>query len=276
MTLKKKISAFVIYVCVFLLCAWSLAPFFWTMLTSFQSYSNITAVPPRISFKDINAYYYQWLFKDITFRKALLNSVKVVTCATLVGLIVAALGAYSLGVFNIKGKGTIMFCLLSIQLAPAILLLIPLFVLMRKVGLLDTFVGLVSTYLLFQVPVGIWMLRGFFEAIPRDIFDSARIDGCSSFAMFWQVALPLVKPGLLAVGVYTFITGWGELLIPMTIGLYRYQLLTVYASAFGGLYQIDYGGATAVATISGIPSVILALVFRRYLVSGLTAGAVKG
>ena len=135
---------------------------------------------------------------------------------------------------------------------------------------------MVIVFLVFQVPVGIWILRGFFESIPHELYDAARIDGCSRLGAFFRVALPLARPGILTVGIYTFITGWNDLLIPLTMSVYKTTMLTVYASSFGGLYQIDYGGATAVAVLSAIPTILLALIFRKNLVQGLTAGSIKG
>ncbi|MEM3485373.1 MAG: carbohydrate ABC transporter permease [Candidatus Methanomethyliaceae archaeon] len=274
--IKKVCWDVTIYTGVCLLLMFILGPIIWTALTSLQSYVNLTSVPPKITLTQIDLYYYKWLFGDVAFRRALLQSITVVGCATCLGIVLAALGAYALGTGQLKGKSVVMFLLLSVQLVPALTFLIPLFLMLRSLQLVDTFVGLVVVFLLFQAPVGIWMLRPFFESIPKEVFDAARIDGCSTFAAFLHVAVPLARPGLFAIAIYLFITGWGDLLIPLTVGIFRYRLITVYASAFGGLYQIDYGGATAVATISAIPSIILAIMFRKQLIEGLIAGAVKG
>lgn len=265
-----------IYLGVSVLCMWILAPLVWTALTSVQSYANLTSVPPKISFREFEVYYYRWLFTDELFRRAIIQSVLCVTCATFFATILAAMGAYIIGVYRIRMRTLFLFSLLFIQLIPALALLIPLFILLKMLNLVDTFWGLVLTFLLFQTPVAIWILRGFFEAIPHDIFDAAKIDGCSRLVMFRKIAWPLARPGITATALYTFITGWGDLLIPLTVGIYRWQLLTVYASAFGGLYQIDYGGATAVATLTAVPTIVLAVVFHRKLLQGLTAGAIKG
>ncbi|HUV07375.1 MAG TPA: ABC transporter permease subunit, partial [Spirochaetia bacterium] len=104
----------------------------------------------------------------------------------------------------------------------------------------------------------------------------ARIDGCSRFGTFLRVGLPLARPGIVAVGIFNFIQGWNDLLIPLVVTIYKTTMLTTYASAFGGLYNIDYGGATAVAVLSALPTIIVAVIFRKQLIVGLTAGAVKG
>jgi len=269
-----KISGF--YTIVGLLLAWLLSPFLWTLITSLQPYECLVSVPPRLELNRLNLGYYCILFSDEQFLTALKNSTIVILTATFISILLTALGGYAVGTFRVRGFSAIMFALLSIQLVPALALLIPLFVLFKTLNLIDTYAGLVIVFLVFQVPVGIWILRGFFESIPHELYDAARIDGCSRLGAFFRVALPLARPGILAVGIYTFITGWNDLLIPLTMSVYKTTMLTVYASSFGGLYQIDYGGATAVAVLSAIPTILLALIFRKNLMQGLTAGAIKG
>lgn len=279
MVRKKIINQFwpaIVYGGLILFLVYLVTPFMWTVLTSFQPYEFLTSVPPRITFRQVELSYYTVLFFDPQFRRALINSVIVISSATILCMVLATLGCYAVYILPSKGKSLLLFGLLSIQLAPALALLIPLFVLLKAIRLVDTFPGLLITFLLFQVPVGIWLLRGFFSNIPRDLFDAAKVDGCGRLGILFRIAVPLARPGIVAVGIYTFITGWGELLIPITLSVYKWQMLTVYASAFGGLYHIDYGGATAVAVLSAIPSVLSALFFRKQLIRGLTAGAIKG
>jgi len=169
-----------------------------------------------------------------------------------------------------------LFSILSVNLAPALTFLIPLFMILRRLQLVDTYTGLVLVFLAFQVAIGIWILRGFFSSIPAELFDAAKIDGCSRFTTFLRVGLPLARPGIIAVGLFTFLDAWNELLIPMVVTVHRRTTLTIYASSFGGMRQLNYGGATAVAVLSAIPTVLLAVIFSRQLIVGLTAGAVKG
>jgi len=274
--IKRTVKICGFYTIVGLLLTWLLSPFLWTLITSLQPYECLVSVPPRLELNRLNLEYYRILFSDEQFLTALKNSTIVILTATSISMLLTALGGYAVGTFRVRGLSAIMFALLSIQLAPALALLIPLFVLFKTLNLIDTYAGLVIVFLVFQVPVGIWILRGFFESIPYELYDAARIDGCSRLGAFFRVALPLARPGILTVGIYTFITGWNDLLIPLTMSVYKTTMLTVYASSFGGLYQIDYGGATAVAVLSAIPTILLALIFRKNLVQGLTAGSIKG
>ena len=208
---RKVISIFVTYAFLGGMLLFILSPIIWTLITSFQPSSNLMVAPPRIEFSQVNLSFYQQLVHDPQFRKALANSLIVITTSTVIGLFFAALGAYSIARYRFKGKVTILFALFSIQLAPALALLIPLFIIMRGFGLIDTYPGLILTFLLFQVPVSIWLLRGFFHSIPAELYDAAMIDGCSRLATFFKIALPLAAPGLGATAIYMFIGGWNDL-----------------------------------------------------------------
>jgi multiple sugar transport system permease protein len=130
-------------------------------------------------------------------------------------------------------------------------------------------------FLVFVAPVGVWLLRGFFEVLPPQLERAARIDGASRFRAFVQVILPLTTAGLWATAIVAFIGIWGDLLVPLALSFSKAVPLTVLASAFAGEHNVNYGGAAAVAVLSALPPVVLALVFRRYLIRGLTEGAIK-
>jgi ABC-type glycerol-3-phosphate transport system permease component len=265
-----------LYLCILVLVLFILLPFAWILITSFQRSDYLMSVPPKVAVKTFNLDFYRQLFANQNFRLALSNSVITITISSLLGMVIAAMGGYVIGCFRIKRKSIILFILLSVQLLPAMVLLIPLFMILSTYQLVDTFMGLIVVYLAFQVPVGIWILRGFFFAIPYDLFEAAKIDGSSQLRVFFSVALPLARPGIISVGLFTFINGWNDLLIPLIVTVFRRSMLTVYAASFGGLYDTNYGGAAAVAILSAIPTTIIALIFKKQLVSGLTAGAIKG
>jgi len=253
-----------------------LSPFAWVFITSLQKSDYLMSVPPRVSIRDFNLGYYKMLFSDGNFRSALRNSIVVILLASTFAMGIAALGGYAVGCFRIRSKSLFLFAILAVQLTPALALLIPLFMILSTYGLIDTYLGLVLVFLTFQVPVGIWILRGFFHSIPGELFDSSRIDGCSRLGTFFRIALPLARPGIVAVGIFTFIQGWNDLLIPLVVSIQRRSMLTVYAASFGGLYDTNYGGAAAVAMLSALPTTLMAVLFRKQLISGLTAGAIKG
>jgi len=272
----RRVGRFFLYIAILFVVLFIISPFMWVVITSFQQTEYLMSVPPRVSFSEFNLEFYEQLFGDENFRKALKNSIIVVSLATVFSMIICSFGGYAVGTFPMRGKSFLLFGILVVQLAPALAFLIPLFMMLRFLNFVDTYRGLVLTFLVFQVPIGIWILRGFFNSIPHDLFDAARIDGCSRFGTFFRVALPLARPGIVAVGIFNFIQGWNDLLIPLVVSIYKTTMLTTYASAFGGLHNIDYGGATSVAVLSALPTIVVAVIFRKQLVVGLTAGAVKG
>ena len=259
-----------------LLVVFILMPFVWIVITSVQDTDHLQSVPPSVSLRTLDFSSYRQLFADPLFRKSLTNSLVAVSSATLLAMVIASLGGYAVGCFRLRMKSGVLFFMLIVQLVPALALLIPFFMILRSLRLLDTYGGLILVFLVFQVPVGIWMLRGFFASIPHELFDAASIDGCSRMGTLLRIAIPLARPGIVAVGIYTFIGGWNDLLIPIIVSLYKRTMLTVYATSFGGLYDTNYGGAAAVAVLSALPTVLMAIVFRKQLIQGLTAGAVKG
>ena len=260
----------------YLLALFVLAPFLWVLLTSFQDVENLMVVPVRISLFDMNFYYYERLFADEQFIFSLKNSLIVVSVSTFFSMAICSLGGYAIGALRVRRKDFILFLLLGTSLAPPLVFLIPLFMVLRFFQLIDTYMGLVFMFLTFQVPIGIWILRGFFHSIPRDIFDAATVDGCSRLDTFLTIGLPLARPGIIAVGLFSFLQSWNNLLVPLVVTIHRRTTLTVYASNFGWIRQMNYGSATAVAVLSSIPTILLAVVFRKQLIEGLMSGATKG
>jgi ABC-type glycerol-3-phosphate transport system permease component len=265
-----------IYAGAVLVVAFILLPFAWILITSLQKIDYLQSVPPRVSLRDLDTSAYAQLFRDQNFRRALGNSIVAVGASSLLAMAIATLGGFAVGTYSLRGKSLLLFFLLIVQLVPALALLIPFFMVLTSLGLVDTFAGLILVFLVFQVPVGIWMLRGFFAAIPAELYDAAEIDGCTRWGTLLRVSVPLARPGIVAVGIYTFIGGWNDLLIPLIASLHKRTLLTVYTTSFGNQYGNNYGGAAAVAVLSALPTIVMAIVFRRQLIQGLTAGAVKG
>ena len=251
-----------------------LGPILWIAVSSVQPQGRLTSVPPSPSFAAIQFDNYHDLLGSAAFRGALQRTILVTLGATAGVLLLAIPTAYAAARLQFRGKLTFLVSILIVQLGPAVAFLIPLFILMRGLRLIDTYVGLILVFVAFVTPIGVWLLRGFFENLPPQLERAARMDGCSRFGAFWRIMVPLAGAGIGAVALVAFIAIWGDLLIPLTLTFSR-QLLTVYASAFSGEHIINYGGAAATAVISALPTVLLVIVFRRFLIRGLTEGAVK-
>ncbi len=166
--------------------------------------------------------------------------------------------------------------MMTVQAIPAIVLAVPLFVLLRSMGLFDTKIGLILTYTAFILPLVIWMMVSFFESIPANLEKAARIDGCSRLDVLRKVVLPLSGPGFAATAIFAFITAWSDFFLAKVLTATRTPMLPVRTASFQGLFAMDYAAAATAGVITAIPVLVLALVAQKWIVQGITEGAVKG
>jgi multiple sugar transport system permease protein len=273
--IKKRIIIFGVYFVLIGITLFYILPILWVFLTSFQMQSNLVQVPPVISFDNWTQNYSR-LLNDRNFLLSIRNSIIVSLSVTILTLIIAGMGAYALARMNFKHKGPIMLLNSSMQLSPAITLLIPLYVIIRNLNLLDTLTGLTLAILVFTVPTSMWLLFSFFKSIPKEMEEAAYIDGCKRFEVLIKIILPMSLPGILSSAIVTFIGAWGEFLLALPLTVSRARPLTVYSSSFSSIHLVDYGGSAACSILSSIPTIIIAFVFRRQLIRGLIEGAIKG
>ncbi|WP_326835616.1 carbohydrate ABC transporter permease [Amycolatopsis rhabdoformis] len=205
------------------------------------------------------------------------NSLIVTLGAVIAALVVGVLAAIPLARFRFSGRKGFLLLILVAQLAPLSALFIPMYLLMRDIGLLDTLPSLLLVYFATSLPFTVWMLYGFINGIPYDLEEAAMIDGCSRAGAFRRVTLPLLGPGLVTTSVFSFITAWNEFLFALVfIHDKSKQTLPVWLSSFKTAFSVDWGAIMAAAVVYAIPALIFFLIVQRKLVSGLTAGAVKG
>jgi|MudIll2142460700_1097286.scaffolds.fasta_scaffold185115_2 multiple sugar transport system permease protein len=211
------------------------------------------------------------------FPRAFLNSTIVSGFTSFLTVFLGALSAYSLARLPFRGRNAYSYIVLATRMVPLIALVIPLFITLRSLGLLNTLTGLILTQTGFLLPFTIWLLRAYFESLPPDMEEAARVDGCSRLGTFFRVVLPLSAPGMSATFVITFLLTWNELLIPITLGSSKeVQTLPVLLGSFISDFSLQYSIVNATAFLALTPTVILALLLQKYVVAGLTAGAVKG
>lgn len=236
-----------------------------------------SAVVPELS--DLSLQNYIRTFSNGTINPRIyLNSAIVGLATTFIGTVVSALAGYSLARFRFFGSGVMdRFVLLS-YVIPAILLVVPIYVFMVGLGLEDTLVSVVLAHLTLTIPFGIWLLRGFFRDIPVDLDEAARVDGASRIGVLWRIVLPVSLPGLAAVAVFIFMESWNEFLFSsVLISSRSSQTFPVGLYSVAGTYgDIRWGETMAAAVVGTIPVFMLFLLFQRWLVAGLTSGAVKG
>ena len=222
------------------------------------------------------------LWQNIDFGRYLKNSLLICGATMLLAMVFATLAAYVLARFNFPGNRIFGIAILATQMIPAIMYLIPLYIMFVKfnevtgVAIKGSYGGLIFIYTAFFTPFSIWILRGFFSSIPVELVEAARIDGCSNFAVFWRIALPLALPGIIATGIYIFLTAWDELMFAWVLTSASTMTIPVGIRLFVGNYQNRFDLMMAAATIATIPVVLLFFMLQRYIVKCLTAGAVKG
>ncbi len=267
------------YVIIFFFAIIALFPFFWMIRTALSPTSESFELKPKLlpSSLTIDNLTRVLTSPNIPFLKYFQNSIIVSVSTTLLVIVVGSWGAYALARLNFKGQRTFGASLLLIQMFPGILLIIPLYVILAKLGLINNFVGLAIAYTTLNLPFVVWLLRGYFLSIPSEIEDAARIDGCTYFGVLWRVVLPLAAPGLAAVATLAFVNSWNEFLIAyVLINDDSQKVLSIGLASYVDQFTTDYSGLFAMATLTTLPVVIVFMVFQRYLVGGLTTGSVKG
>jgi len=275
----KKIRNIVIHIVAVILCIIVIFPFLVTLLYSTKSYINvITEVPPKLYLRwsDIVKNYHEVLFGR-SFIFFIRNSLVVTICTSIIALIVGLPAAYGLSRFKFKNHSFLTTWILSNRFLPPVAFAVPLFLLIRTLKLLNTYIGLIIPYVAFALPFVIWIMIGFFDEISISIDESAMIDGASRIRAFVMVVLPLSGPGLVATGIFTLIFTWHEFLI----GLFISTTKRVQTLAIGGASIITaesplfHNLTSTVAVVTILPIILMAFVFSKYIVSGMTLGAVK-
>ena len=260
---------------VLLVLVFALAPFVWMLLTSIKPNADLSQFPVRYLPSSTTFEHYQTLIQRTSFPVNLLNSLIIACGAVVLGLAASVPAAYSFSRFRFAGRRTLMTSFLVINMFPIVLLIIPLFVLMRMLGLIDTFIGVIIGHSTFSIPFSIWMLVSYFNAIPKDLDEAATIDGASRLQTIRLVVLPLVTPGIVTTAIYVFITSWNEYLFALMLSGETVRPVTVALQLFIGEFTVQWGILTAGGTIIALPVTILFLFVQKRLVGGLTAGAVK-
>lgn len=260
-----------------------LAPFAWMFVASISSQKELLAVPLDWIPNHISFDRYREIFTAhgdnpfANFRSALLNSTIVATCSVLISITVGVFGAYALARLRFRAQRPLLLVFLSTYMVPPIALVIPLYLIMVNLSLLDTRLGLIIVYCTFTTPFVLWIMSNFFRTIPHELEDAARVDGCSRVGALFRVILPLARPGLLATMLFAFLVAWDEFLYALIFtSTTASKTVPVAIAEFAGRYTTDFGLQAAGGILAALPPVLIALVFQRYIVSGLSSGAVKG
>lgn len=259
-----------------LIAGFALGPYLWMALTSLTPPDEIVGHGVAVDPSAWTAASYERLFGRTSFLVNMGHSLIVALGTVAVGLTLSVTAAYAFSRFRFAGRRLLMVQFLVINMFPIVLLILPLFVLMRRLGLLDTHIALIIANATVAIPFAIWMMTSYIDAIPKSLDEAAMTDGCSRLGALWRVILPLCIPGLVATGIYIFITAWNEYLYALTLGGRTVRTMTVAIQTLIGEYQIEWGLLTAGGVVGALPATILFLLVQKRLIGGLTQGAVKG
>ena len=271
----------VLYVCAVLLGAFAVFPFAWMVFTSLKTPDEIYSSPPTFFPRTIQWEGYAAMLNpnaddNVNFLRWFSNSAIVSLYTTVFSVLISALGGFAMSRFRFRGRMGIGYTILITQMLPGSLIIIPLYIIMKELRLLDSHLGLVIAYTTFAIPFCTWMLKGFFDTIPKDIDEAAMVDGAGRIGTFVRILLPLALPGLLVTSVFSFITSWNEFMFAYTfLNGYDKWTLSVGIASFQGQYVINWDYLMAGSVFTTLPVVIVFWLMQKYLVSGMTAGAVK-
>jgi multiple sugar transport system permease protein len=285
MRLRSLLRRLLLFALTLPLLAFIYLPIFWLVMASISTRVELLAVPPH------------WIPQHPTFKNyldillpgsaasevsrtliiTLLNSFKVASAVAIICLIVGSLAAYALVRISFRFNRTLLVGILGTRMIPEVSLVIPLYILASRVQLLNTPYVLIITYLSFALPFAIWLMAAFFQTIPIELEEAARLDGCSRLSILFRIVMPISAPGLVTTALFVFLLAWDEffyaLIFTSTLAA---KTAPVAIAEFVGRYVTDINAMMAGGVLAAVPPVLLALLFQRYIVSGLTAGAVKG
>jgi ABC-type glycerol-3-phosphate transport system permease component len=274
---KQLLEHGLVYGILILTCAFSVFPILWALGTSLKASADIVSYPPNWIPNPVSLQHYALVLGGSNMPRYFLNSLLVAAATILLTLAAACHGGYAAARYEFPAKNFLLFLILATVMIPGIAVLVPLYMIMSQVGLHDTYWSLILIYSAWQVPTVLWLMRGFFESIPRDLEEAALIDGCGPLQAFYRVIAPLTRPGLAASAVVVFVYVWNEFIIALTmtasdemrlvpVGLYY------YISAWG----VEWGKLMAAVSVALLPAVILFIALQRNFIQGLTSGSTKG
>lgn len=253
------------------------APLVWLLLSSLMEQQALTATPPDFSAAAFTLDNYIQVFGSAAqLGKGIVNSSIVALMTTALAILLGAPAAYALARLPVPGSNAFLLLILAAQMFPAIVIVIPLFIAASKLGLIDTRLNLILVYLSFNLPVVIWVLRGFFAGIPQGLERAARIDGAGIVQTFLLIILPMSWPPLFAAAVFAFIEAWNEFFFALIMTRQSSQTVPLVISAFAGQYQTVFGQMMAAAAISIAPVIFLAILLRNHILRGFADGILKG
>lgn len=274
--IRKLLSTTVIWLFIIFALFFFLFPIYWIIQMAFKTNVDISAFPPKFLFAPTMDNF-AYVFSGVQpYTRYLLNSILVSLGVTIFTLIISALAGYSLSRHQTKATRGLIFSILISRALPAVTIAIPMYLTFRNIGLLGTRTAIILAHLSFILPMSVWITKSFFDHIPIEIEEAAKVDGADIWYTFFRIALPLARPGLISAGILSMIFSWNEFLFSLVLSNSNTRTMSVAVASFAGSVSLDWGRMCAAAVITITPMIIFTFLMQRYLVRGLLGGAVKG
>jgi multiple sugar transport system permease protein len=275
---RKTAARSVMFILLTILTLGFLFPIYWAVSMSFKEKADILVTVPQYIPQRVTLTNYLDIFRRSSYGVFAFNSAKVAVITTVLCVFVAAMAGFALTRFSFKGRKAVSGGIFVIRMIPALVYTVPLYMIYNRIGLLDNHWGLILAYCTFSLPISIWLFLSFYEEVPREIYESGVIDGCSEYRLFRSIALPLVVPSISVVAILCFIGSWNEFGLALTLTFKdAFKTLPI---AINTMIQRErdtpFGSLAAAGTLAMVPAIILSLTTQKYIVKGFTAGAVKG
>ena len=274
--LKRSAPTLIAYLVLIVAAIYSIFPVYWTIITSLKLPIEYYRYPPVIIPSKLTLEHYYIFFSAMGGLHYLLNGLIIASGSALLSVMLALPAAYAITIHRVGG-GTILYWILTQRMLPPVAALIPLFILYNQLGLIDTHIGIILTHTIFNVALCVWIIYSFLAEFPKEIIESARIDGCPEHQILWKIVVPLIKPGIAVTTLFAFVGSWNELMLVVTLARRAARTpMVLLASQLQAPTTFAYGAASAIGVVAMLPAVILAIFSQRYLIRGLTMGALRG
>jgi multiple sugar transport system permease protein len=273
---RSSAGRFVPYALLVIILLWTLVPVGWMLISSLKSLTDVLSPTPLLMFKPTLVNYISLVSGGNNVLTYFRSSILAAGISTIIATTLGCLAGYGLARGNFRAKKHLAFWIISTRMAPIAAVILPLFIGFTFLHLINTVWGLVVAYLSFNLPFAIWIMNAFFEDLPSGIEEAARVDGATNFQTFWRIALPMTAPGIVTTAILCLVFSWNDYAFAVTFAGPGSQTLPVAASQLITQTGVDWGQLTAIGTVVALPMVLVGLAVRRYLVRGLTLGAVTG
>ena len=277
MKITKTSFNILMAVLVVLICAFSLFPIVWALSTSFKTEAQVYALPPEWLPNPLSLVNYIEVFTTSQMGRYFWNTTVVSVGATGISLVIGIMAAYGFSRYKFPGAKTVLWSILFTRVLPRVTLIVPFYITLRNLKLLNTYPGLILVYLMVVMPISVWLLKGFFDKVPYEIEEAAIVDGCSAFTLLTRIIIPISMPAIAAVGMYTFILAWNEFLFALLMTTNAHtRTISVALAFYIDEAGVHWGPLMAASILMSIPAIIIFSLSQRQLVRGLSEGAVKG